>query len=184
MEECRGSTTLNFAAAPDHLHDFLAGGVRGAGVGWSSDPLGLDSLEGDETASAGGEGEIDQLSLPLLDQFLSVDGMLDSHGASVVSLAVTQQSRHICEGCRSRHRRRRDARLHATSSTESRGRTARSTSAAEAEVEWRGGAESAKRCCCSQPKSNNSGAMQSSQAEGSQAHPAGKQRRHLTRCRE
>ncbi|OAE30694.1 hypothetical protein AXG93_402s1070 [Marchantia polymorpha subsp. ruderalis] len=33
------------------------------------------------TARAGGEGEIDQSSLPLLDQFLWVDGVLDSIGA-------------------------------------------------------------------------------------------------------
>ncbi|OAE21609.1 hypothetical protein AXG93_939s1160 [Marchantia polymorpha subsp. ruderalis] len=52
----------------------------------------------------------------------------------------------------------RDARLHATTSTEDGGRTARSTSAAEAEVGRRGGAEPATRCCSSQSKADLPGA--------------------------
>lgn len=45
-EECRGSTPPDFIAAPDHLHDFLAGGICGASVERNSHPLGSDSVEG------------------------------------------------------------------------------------------------------------------------------------------
>ncbi|OAE30861.1 hypothetical protein AXG93_2615s1160 [Marchantia polymorpha subsp. ruderalis] len=85
------------AAAQDHLHDFLAIGVRGAGVGWSSDSLGSHSVEGDKTARLRGAERIDQSPLPLLDQLLSVDGMSDRDGASTISIAVTQQSGPICD---------------------------------------------------------------------------------------
>ncbi|OAE30517.1 hypothetical protein AXG93_2862s1010 [Marchantia polymorpha subsp. ruderalis] len=69
-----------------------AGGVRGAGVGRSSDSLGSHSVEGDETTCIRGEGRIDQSPLPLLDQFLSVHGMSDSNRASTIPIAVMQQS--------------------------------------------------------------------------------------------
>ncbi|OAE19406.1 hypothetical protein AXG93_1096s1020 [Marchantia polymorpha subsp. ruderalis] len=56
------------------------------------------------------------------------------------------------------------------------GRTARSTSAAEAKVARRSRAELATRCCCSQSKATDDGALQSTQVEGSQARLASKQR--------
>ncbi|OAE33773.1 hypothetical protein AXG93_1671s1000 [Marchantia polymorpha subsp. ruderalis] len=90
--------------------------------------------------------------------------------------AVTQQPEPICEGRRSRYRQRRNTR-HATSSTEGRGRTTRSTSAAEAEVRRRSGAEPATQCCCSQSKAATNRALQSAQAEGTQVRLAGKQRK-------
>ncbi|OAE25580.1 hypothetical protein AXG93_2982s1000 [Marchantia polymorpha subsp. ruderalis] len=67
---------------------------------------------------------------------------------------------------------------------EGQGRTTRSTSAAEAEVGRRSGVEPATRCCCFQSKAATNKALQLAQAEGSQARPAGKQRRDGACCRE
>ncbi|OAE31727.1 hypothetical protein AXG93_3384s2030 [Marchantia polymorpha subsp. ruderalis] len=54
----------------------MAGGVCGAGVVWSSDPLGSDSLEGNATARTGGEGgSINHLS-PFLINFYRSMGCL------------------------------------------------------------------------------------------------------------
>ncbi|OAE33122.1 hypothetical protein AXG93_4509s1030 [Marchantia polymorpha subsp. ruderalis] len=93
-----GSTHPTSVAASDHLHDFLAGGVRGADVVRSSDSLGSHFVKGDKTTRIRGEGRVDQSPLPLLDQFLSVDGMSDRNRASAIPIAVTQQPGLICEG--------------------------------------------------------------------------------------
>ncbi|OAE32125.1 hypothetical protein AXG93_2912s1140 [Marchantia polymorpha subsp. ruderalis] len=58
----------------------------------NSDSLGSDSVEGNGTTRAAGEGGIDQSPLLLLDQFLSADGVFDSNRAGTISLAVTNKS--------------------------------------------------------------------------------------------